>query len=56
MGPVLMSVEMQDAKDNVSKRLELIEADILRIDNTIGKNHEVINFFISLFIYLFIDL
>lgn len=35
-GPVLMKVEMADAKHNVSKRLEMIEAEIKRVDDKIA--------------------
>jgi len=31
VGPVLMTVELQDSKDNVGKRLEFIEAEIKKL-------------------------
>ena len=36
VGPVLMAVELEESKDNVAKRLELIESDIKKIDTSIG--------------------
>ena len=36
VGPVLMTVELEESKDNVAKRLELIESDIKKIDTSIG--------------------
>ncbi len=37
VGPVLMSVELEESKDNVSKRLEFIETEIKKLDSAIGK-------------------
>ena len=31
-----MTVELEESKDNVAKRLELIESDLKKIDNSIG--------------------
>ena len=31
-----MAVELEESKDNVAKRLELIESDINKIDTSIG--------------------
>ena len=36
VGPVLMKVELLEAKENVSKRLEFIEKEIEKLDNAIG--------------------
>ncbi len=36
VGPVLMKVELEDAKHNVTKRLEFIETDIKRVDDAIA--------------------
>jgi prefoldin beta subunit len=36
VGPVLMKVELEDAKENVSKRVEFIEAEIKKIDGQIA--------------------
>lgn len=38
VGPVLMSVELEESKSNVSKRLEFIEAEIKKLDSAIGKS------------------
>ena len=37
VGPVLLSVELDESKENVSKRLEFIEAEIKKLDNGISK-------------------
>ena len=36
VGPVLMTVELDDAKENVSKRVEFIEQEITKTDNLIA--------------------
>jgi prefoldin beta subunit len=36
VGPVLMKVELDDAKENVTKRVEFIEAEIKKIDGQIA--------------------
>eukprot|EP01036_Dinobryon_divergens_P031249 gene31249-40617_t len=36
VGPVLMAVELEESKDNVAKRLELIESDLKKIDTSIA--------------------
>ena len=36
VGPVLMSVETEEAKENVGKRLELIEEKLKMLDTAIG--------------------
>lgn len=36
VGPVLMKVDLEEAKHNVSKRMEFIEADMKRTDDIIG--------------------
>jgi prefoldin beta subunit len=35
VGPVLMSVDLMEAKENVSKRIEFIEGEIKKIDGAI---------------------
>ena len=35
IGPALVSVDIVDAKQNVAKRLEFIEAEIKKIDNQV---------------------
>jgi prefoldin beta subunit len=35
VGPVLMSVELEESKSNVNKRLEFIEGEIKKVDNSI---------------------
>lgn len=36
MGPVLLSVELDESKENVAKRLEFIESEIKKLDTGIG--------------------
>lgn len=36
VGPVLMSVELEESKGNVAKRLEFIEAEIKKVDSAIA--------------------
>lgn len=36
VGPVLMKVELDEAKENVRKRMEFIEAEIVKVDNQIA--------------------
>lgn len=36
VGPVLMSVELEESKGNVSKRLQFIETEIKKIDSAIA--------------------
>ena len=36
VGPILMTVNIDEAKENVSKRLEFIEAEISKLDTAIG--------------------
>lgn len=36
VGPVLMTVELEESKGNVSKRLEFIEAELKKIDSGIA--------------------
>ena len=36
VGPALLKVEVEEAKGNVQKRLEFIEAEMKKIDNQIG--------------------
>ena len=45
VGPVLMTVELQDSKDNVGKRLEFIEAEIKKLDTAIGIFKFVLSYF-----------
>jgi prefoldin beta subunit len=37
VGPVLMSVDLDESRENVSKRLEFIETEIKKIDSAIGE-------------------
>uniref|UniRef100_A0A7S3GPV4 Prefoldin subunit 6 n=1 Tax=Spumella elongata TaxID=89044 RepID=A0A7S3GPV4_9STRA len=37
VGPVLMSVELEESKGNVAKRLEFIEAEIKKADSAIAE-------------------
>jgi len=36
VGPVLMKVDLEEAKHNVSKRMEFIEKDMKRVDDIIA--------------------
>jgi prefoldin beta subunit len=36
VGPVLMSVDVEEARHNVTKRMEFIEKDMNRLDDTIA--------------------
>ena len=36
VGPVLMSIELSEAKENVQKRLEFIEKELEKIESLIG--------------------
>ena len=36
VGPVLMTVDLEESKENVGKRLEFIEAEIKKIDSAIA--------------------
>jgi prefoldin beta subunit len=42
VGPVLMRVEFDDAKENVQKRLEYIEGEVKRIEGAINSKQEEI--------------
>lgn len=37
VGPALMTVELEEAKENVNKRLEFIEAELQKLDTAIGR-------------------
>ena len=37
VGPTLMSVELEEAKENISKRLQFIEAEVTNVEKAIGK-------------------
>mmetsp|Transcript_25798 Transcript_25798/g.43300 ORF Transcript_25798/g.43300 Transcript_25798/m.43300 type:complete len:87 (+) Transcript_25798:361-621(+) len=37
VGPVLMTVELEESKGNVAKRLEFIETEIKKIDSAIAE-------------------
>ena len=39
VGPVLLNVEMNEAKHNVGKRLEYIEGEISKVEASIGMTH-----------------
>ena len=36
VGPVLLNVTLDDAKDNVQKRIEFIEKELKRVEELIG--------------------
>ena len=36
VGPVLMKVELEEAKENVSKRIEFIEGELTKVDKQIA--------------------
>lgn len=36
VGPVLMKVDLEEAKHNVTKRMEFIESDMKRVDDIIA--------------------
>lgn len=41
VGPVMMSIELEESKSNVDKRLQFIEAELKKIDQQIdSKNKE----------------
>ncbi len=42
VGPVLMNVELEESKDNVSKRLEFIETEIKKLDSAIGTSSHIV--------------
>jgi chaperonin cofactor prefoldin len=42
VGPVLLSVELDESKENVAKRLEFIEAEIKKLDSGIGKIKNIV--------------
>ena len=37
VGPVLMNVDLHSARENVGKRLEFIEGELVKIDTAVGK-------------------
>lgn len=37
VGPVLISVDLQEAKENVNKRLQFIEGEVSKIEASIGR-------------------
>ena len=37
VGPTLMSVELEEAKENISKRLQFIETEVSNVEKAIGK-------------------
>ena len=37
VGPILINVDLEEAKENVGKRLEFIEAEVHKVDATIGQ-------------------
>ena len=42
VGPILIPIELDDAKDNITKRMEFIESDIKRIEEQIdGSSKEL---------------
>jgi len=40
VGPVLMSVELEEAKENVGKRLEFIEGEVQKLDSSIEQKEK----------------
>lgn len=36
VGPVLMSVELEEAKENITKRLQFIESEVTKVERAIG--------------------
>ena len=36
VGPILITVDLEEARENVGKRLEFIEAEVHKIDAAIG--------------------
>jgi prefoldin beta subunit len=36
VGPVLISVDLQEAKENVNKRLQFIEGEVSKVEGSIG--------------------
>ena len=46
VGPVLMSVELEEAKENISKRLLFIESEVTKVEKEIG-NIYLDNFFLN---------
>ena len=51
VGPVLMSVDLDESRENVGKRLEFIETEIKKIDSAIGKLFWCL-LFCTLFMYI----
>lgn len=43
VGPVLLSVELEDSKQNVGKRLEFIETELKKIDSNIASKQQEMN-------------
>lgn len=39
VGPALLKVDLVDARENVNKRLEYIEAEMTKLDNQIGASN-----------------
>ena len=37
IGPILMKVDINEAKQNVSKRLQFIEGEVSKVENSIGE-------------------
>jgi prefoldin beta subunit len=37
VGPILINVDLEEAKENVGKRLEFIEAEVHKVDASIGE-------------------
>ena len=42
VGPILLTVDLDEAKENVGKRLEFIEAEVHKVDASIGKSHDIV--------------
>ena len=41
VGPILLTVDLDEAKENVGKRLEFIEAEVHKVDASIGRSHNI---------------
>jgi prefoldin beta subunit len=39
VGPVLLSVDLEDAKQNVQKRIEFIEKELKKVEEVIGEHY-----------------
>lgn len=44
VGPILITVDLEEARENVGKRLEFIEAEVHKIDSAIGSTFVLVLF------------